>query len=165
MKLIFPLVLALVALAGPAQAFPHITVTSCDTVQTSPLRVRTTFNVDFVGPGSWCWIDIFPLSAIVPGDPTQIYDGSGPVGWSSYSYGGGNGVSLFPPAQVCFGSGDHFTGFSLVADRPSPCAYIIFGQPLLLDAYDYMIQACLTADSPTAAHRTSWGGLKAVYRE
>lgn len=152
--------------ASVAQAFPHVTVTSSEVINASPLRVKTTFNVDLVGPGGWCWIDVLPRSAWTPasGDTTHLYACSPPTGWSYYS--SVDFLEFYPVGDPipCFGAGDHFTGFSIVTNNVAPCVHIIFATPLLGLDGSYHIDACLDVDGPVPALGTTWGAIKSRYR-
>jgi hypothetical protein len=153
--------LAAGALPTRAHAFPHIDPVASDTISTIPLRVRTTFNLDLVGPGGYCWIDFYarPVGP-GPADSTHFFDCSAPSGWTCFRDGDHIYFSNFPN---CFGAGDHFTGFSIVTNRPKPCALIIFGDPVLLDGGSAGV-ACLDVDGPVPTKPTTWGSLKSRYR-
>jgi len=167
MKQMILTVLVSVLAASAAQAVPHITVKSSEVVQADPLRVKTTFDVDLVGPGSWCWIELVQAGAWPPsaGDTTQIYACSPPSGWDCsgpvdhrviYSEVG-------DPFQ-CFGEGAHFSGFTVTTNKMAPCFHIIFATPLLGLDGSYHIDGCLAADGPVPAQTLTWGALKSVYR-
>src|SRR5690348_6299421 len=114
MKLALALALLIVA-AVPAHAFPHLTVTACDTVSTSPLQVRTTFTVDIPGPaGPWC--DFLVVGDATTG--TQLIDCVGvPAGFAFFSSPSGAlgqpgpSFDFLQPGPRCFRTDDHFEGF------------------------------------------------------
>lgn len=165
----------LIVAAVPARAFPHLTVTACDTVSTSPLVVRTTFTLDIPGPaGPWC--DFLMVGQAATG--TQLIDCAGvPAGFTcNKSVGGalgepGPALDFFQPGR-CFATNDHFEGFQFLANRAAPCVFIVFKGPLLLDGSfrvnsldgSYGIRGCLMKDGPVPAAVTSWGQLKSLYR-
>ena len=164
LALAIPLALAVALAAAPTFAFPHIDTVACDTLSTNPLRVRTTFNLDLVGPGSWCWFDVEPRPVgPQPADSTHFYDCGAPSGWQCGFFS--TPFLHFVLTLKCFGSGEHFLGFSVVANRPAPCARFIFGAPvLLLDDGSYTVEGCLGLDGPVPATPTTWGHIKATYR-
>ena len=153
--------------ASAAHAFPHVTVTSSEVLQADPLRVRTTFDVDLVGPGGWCWFSLVERGWWTPasGDTTKLYGSTPPSGWTSTDPID-HRVYFFPPGDMsnCFASGDHFSGFAIVTNKVAPCFHIIFATPLLGLDGSYHIDACLAADGPTPARATTWGALKSTYR-
>jgi len=153
--------------ASVAQAFPHITVTSSEVLQANPLQVRTTFDLDLVGPGSWCWFELVERGSWPPanGDTTRILGGSAPAGWS-FLPSGDHRVLYNPSTQgqiICFGPGAHFSGFTIVTNNVSPCFHIIFETPLLGLDGSYSGDACLV-EGATPSRPTSWGALKSTYR-
>lgn len=158
------LVAMFVLCASAAQAVPQVTVTSSQVLQANPLQVRTTFDVDLVGRGSWCWIEVIERSLFSPGsgDTTKILGGSAPAGWSVIV---GDHRVIFNPGNsnqsICFGEGSHFT-FSIVTNNVSPCVSIVFDDATQF--YSYRIDACLVADGPTPVRPTTWGALKSTYR-
>ena len=162
------LLAALLLLAAPAaQAFPHITVTSTEVLQANPLRVRTTFDVDLVGPGNWCWFELVQKGWWTPssGDTTQIYDCSPPSGW--YCSGAVDHRVMYNPVgdpPPCFGTGAHYSNFTVTTNEMSPCFHIIFGTPLLGLDGSYHIDGCLAQDGPVPALGTTWGAVKSLYR-
>ena len=150
--------------ASVAQAVPQVTVTASEVIQADPLQVRTTFDLDLVGPGSWRFIYVFERGWWFPatGDTTRIFGGSAPSGWSVIV--GAHEVLFNPGNQnqvICFGQGAHFT-FSIVTNNVSPCVYIRLDDPTGFRPYS--IDACLVADGPTLARATTWGALKSSYR-
>jgi hypothetical protein len=122
----------LVLVASAAQAFPHITVTSSEVTQADPLRVKTTFDVDLVGPGGWCWFSMIEWGWWTPasGDTTKVYDGVPPPGWTT-SGAVDHRIYFFPAGNDCFGPGAHFTGFAIVTNKMAPCLHIAYQTPLL----------------------------------
>ncbi len=160
------LALACALSASPAAAYFRITTVACDTVSTSPLMVRTTFNLDLVGPGGYCFFFVFPRPAgPAPADTTHFYSAGAPSGWVVAGLGT-NGVpfEFFRTGQNCFGSGDHFAGFTVIANRPGPCAHFIFDNGLLFAEDQAVGDGCMILDGPVPANATSWGQLKAIYR-
>jgi hypothetical protein len=158
------LALTVGALAAPAFAFPRISTVACDTVSTSPLRVRTTFNLDFAGPGGWNWLDMQPLPVgPAPGDTTHFYDCGAPASVNCFLIGGGF-VEFYPADRSGFHDGGHFAGLSIVTNRPSPCALFLFETGLLDDSGDAVGPGCLVLDGPVPATPATWGSLKARYR-
>ena len=156
---------ATLAAVTPSPAFFHITTTACDTVSTAPLQVRTSFDIDLVGPGGYCWFEVFPRPVGPgPNDATVFYSASAPAGWFVGPDALGSGdkgflVSRFPD---CFRSGDHLSGFQIVANRPGPCALFIFDNPVMEGDSG---EGCLVLDGPVPARPASWGEVKAIYRE
>lgn len=166
----------LLTVPSMAHAFPHLTVTACDTVSVSPLQVRTTFTLDIPGPaGPWC--DFLIVGDAATG--TQLIDCAGaPAGFACFNTSSGSlgqpGPSLdfLQPGPTCFRAGDHFEGFQILANRAAPCVAILFEGPLLLEGSyrvegldgSYFIRACLAKDAPTPAGATSWGSVKSLYR-
>jgi hypothetical protein len=150
--------------ASAAHAFPHITVISSEVIQADPLRVRTTFDVDLVGPGSWCWFSLVERGWWTPasGDTTKVYGGSPPPGWTT-SGAVDHRVYFIPADNSCFGPGAHFAGFSIVTNNVAPCFHIIFATPLLGLDGSYQGDACLI-EGATPARTTTWGALKSTYR-
>jgi hypothetical protein len=148
--------------ARPASSFPHITVTACDTISTSPLQVRTTFTLDMVPPtGTWydMYIQTLPGTQLIgiAGAPAGFYsqvipDGSPPP------------TLYFTKPGDYFHDGAHLEGFAIVADRASPCVAIRFSGAVLLEDFNYSLQGCLMKDGPVPAAGTSWGRLKSLYR-
>jgi hypothetical protein len=165
LALAIALAVAASLVASPSSAYFRITTVACDTVGTIPLQVRTTFNVDLVGPGGYCWIFVDPLPVgPLPADSTHFYAAVAPAGWFAIpEFPGSQGFMLARQGQQCFGTGDHFEGFQLITNRSGPCAHFIFGQPLL-DASDAVGDGCLVVDGPVPAQATSWGEVKAIYR-
>jgi hypothetical protein len=161
---------ALLAACRPAHAFPHVTVTACDTVRTSPLQVRTTFTVDIPGPaGPW-------YAMLVESQPgTQLLGCEGaPTGWSCDWQPVGYptpATNFYSPGRY-FETNDHLEGFAILANRAAPCIYLTFYGSLLLKGGDrvegldgsYFIAGCLAKDAPTPAQGTSWGSVKFLYR-
>jgi hypothetical protein len=151
-------------LASAAHAFPHITVTGSEPV---PGGVRTTFDLDLVGPGGWCWIDVIEEGWWHPatGDTTKILGGLPPSGWTC-SEAADHRILYLPKGDpfTCFGAGEHFTGFAIVTNNVSPCVHFAFETPLLGLDGSYHVDACLVLDAPVPARPLSWGALKSTYR-
>jgi hypothetical protein len=152
--------------ASSAHAFPHITVTSSEVVQANPLRVKTTFDVDLVGPGGWCWIMVQSKGLWTPasGDTTHFFDCSPPSGWRCDRYPGYDVIEFGQEGLPCFGGGEHFAGFSITTNSLAPCVHFIFQTPLLGLDGSYHVDGCLAEDGPTPTRETSWGALKSTYR-
>jgi hypothetical protein len=160
------LAFVMVLAASMADAFPRLTVTSSEVLQADPLQVKTTFDLDLVGPGSWCWIDAVEEGWWNPatGDTTKVLGGIPPSGWFC-SEAADHRVIYVPRGDplVCFGAGDHFTGFAIITNRVAPCLHLIFSTPLLGLDGSYHADVCLT-DGPVPAQSLTWGALKATYR-
>jgi hypothetical protein len=149
--------------AGPAFAFARINTISSETLSTSPLRVRTTFTVEFVGynPGAAYWAIRITTGT---GPAVHFYDCVAPAAW-----GCGSGSTEFvefspvtptwpwPPMTL-----------SIVTDQAAPCVDFDFYNGILGKTpqvnEDYFVQGCLVVDAPTPAGATSWGRLKVTYR-
>jgi hypothetical protein len=67
--------------------------------------------------------------------------------------------------QNCFGTGDHFTGFTVVANRAGPCAHFIFDNGVGFAEDQAVGDGCMILDGPVPAASTSWGQVKAIYRK
>ena len=163
----FALAACFLLVASAAHAFPHITVTSSAVVQASPMIVRTTFDVDLVGPGSWCYFEMVEEGWWHPatGDTTKVLGGTPASGWT-VSPAADHRVFFNPDGGfgTCFGAGAHYTGFEIFTNNVSPCLHVIFGTPLLGLDGSYHIDACLVADGPVPVQPTTWGSLKSTYR-
>ena len=157
------LALTLLAFAAvPSHAFPHITVTACDTISTSPLQVKTTFTLDMVPP-TGTWYDMFV--GALPG--TQLIGIAGaPAGFFTQVVPDGSPAPTlyFTKPGDYFHDGAHLEGFAIVADRAAPCVTIRFSGAVLLEDFNYNLQGCLMKDGPVPAAVTSWGQLKSLYR-
>jgi hypothetical protein len=157
--------------ASPSLAFFRITTIACDTVGTNPLQVRTTFNLDFVGPVNACSMEMDPLPAgPLPADSTHFFGAVAPPGWFVLFHPAGPPVLHFAidtgqyGAPQCFYSGAHYTGFQVIANRAGPCAHFVFPYIVGFDGPDAG-DGCMVLDGPVPAQSVSWGKLKSVYRE
>ena len=157
------LVLALAASAGPVAAWPYIDVTASETLSTEPLRVRTTFEISFVGYDPlldpW-YFEVTPLDTATlhisacAGPPLWVCGpATNPVATGGVSFNAHSPGALSGP----------YGPFSIVTDRANPCVAIAFGGLPTMEG-GYTIEACLLLDAPVPARPASWGALKATYR-
>lgn len=165
----FALLLALgaAAIAAPASAWPYIDVTASEVLSVDPPRVRTTFDLSFVGyhPGGGPAFFITPLAS----QPAlHLLECQAPASWYCQPSPQGDFLDFnfhplggpWPPS---------FT-FSIVTDQAIPCVRFLFWDPLLgkvpspsLNA-TYEIEACLLVDAPVPTRPASWGSMKSLYR-
>jgi hypothetical protein len=168
----FALLLALgaVAFAAPASAWPYIDVTASEVLSVDPPRVRTTFELSFVGYGQYYWeFLVLPLGS----EPAaQLYDCQAPAAWACQVnqgappasalvfYHDGGSTPIPPPPAT----------FSIVTDRADPCVHIEFIDPVLAKSpaasmsANYGVDACLLVDAPVPTRPASWGSVKSLYR-
>jgi hypothetical protein len=160
----FALLMALgtVASVGPASAWPYIDVTASEVLSVDPPRVRTTFEVSFVGYGPGCSAQFFEVSPLNP-ETLHIFECGAPPSWDCGEASGGrffNGTGGQPLPL----------SFSIVTDQADPCVRIVFFDPVLARApsptvnYDCVIEACLLLDAPVPAQPSTWGSVKSRYR-
>ena len=152
-------VVVLLFSARSACAFPHFTVTACDTISTSPLQVKTTFTLDMLPP-TGTWYDM--VIQAMPG--TQLIGcGGAPAGFFCDSGSGPPTLFFYKPGDY-FHDGQHLEGFAIVADRAVPCVSIRFNSAVLLEDFNYSLQGCLMKDGPVPTAAITWGQVKSLYR-
>ena len=154
---LFVLILGLVGVsfAVPADAFPTLEVTACDTLEVNPLRVRTTFEISSVYGATYSAFIIHPY----PGSAAFLECAS-PPGWHCSREEEPPYVYFLPDASQWHG--ERVAGFSFVSDQAAPCVLIIFESVVL--GSEYSMQACLHCDAPVPSRTKSWGSIKSVYR-
>lgn len=145
-----------VMFAVPAQAFPHITVTSTEVY---PPYVRTTFALDMLPP-TGAWRDMW----IQAQAGTRLFGCDGvPAGFQFQDLSDPQTIYITRPGEV-FHDGDHFDGFSIITDSVAPCVVIRFSGVVLMEDFNYTVQGCLNRDGPVPAAATTWGQVKSLYR-
>ena len=156
--------LGAIASAAPAAAWPYIDVTASEVVSVTPPRVRTTFEISFVGYNPLMDPRYF---GVTPLDPTtlHIFECGGPALWTCgpSSYPAGPGGVYF---SAYHGSGAPYApvnAFSIVTDLANPCVAIDFADLPTMEG-GYHIEACLLVDAPVPVRPATWGSVKSLYR-
>lgn len=160
------LALAAAAFAAPASAWPYIDVTASEVLSVDPPRVRTTFEISFVGWGPGCSAQFFEVSPLDP-ETLHIYECGAPPSWvCGAAFPGSHGGRYFNGT----GGQPLPLAFSIVTDQADPCVQIVFFDPVLARApsptmnADCLLEACLLVDAPVPAQPGTWGSLKSRYR-
>lgn len=155
-------------LPAPASAWPRIEVTASELLSVDPLRVRTTFELSFTGPGPTYYA--FVLQPLGPeGDPATaaLLECQAAPAWECDAAGAPGALLFYTNAPPSL---PPVNAFSIVTDRPTPCVRFTFIDVLLARVpapatlANEVVEACLDAAGPVAALPRTWGALKATYR-
>jgi len=145
-----------------------ITITRCDTVviagKTYP---QVTFAVNAPEERSSVCIFFFaPRVASAPADTCRAVLSSAPAGWRT-GIDSSNGRVVWlqdNKDNQCILPGTSLGDFQIVLTRAHQCCYDFALEGAVFDLVAHGT-LCMNCDHPVPAHLSSWGFLKAIYRE
>jgi hypothetical protein len=155
-------------MAAPSAAANYVTVTKCDTVSIGGETYPTVeFEVTNQYPDPLypiCSILLVPKAAGAIGDTCRAIASFGGAGWDHDADPNGRVIWIQNSSEtLCVWPGSTGGGFRVVLSRAHNCCYRAEFYGALFDPFA-VEDICFNCDLPTAAHASTWGQVKGIYR-